>query len=112
MTTTNKQPLPVGGEQNVFEYIRKLVDAREEYGIKEYGQPLHTFDGRDNNRDTDEEFVDFFAYGMKTILEQRRIVERLLELCPELTEEWMKKKVKPEALIDYVIKKYTGHNEQ
>lgn len=108
------QPMPNGGKENVFEYVRNLLNEREAYGVKTYGQPLMTHDGRDNSRDELEEMVDEVLYKFKNYLERqdfkRDLVTSLLTLCPELTDEWLQKQVTPEALIDYVVKKYQHSN--
>lgn len=106
------QPLPNSGKRNVFEYVHKLLTERESYGVKTYGQPLMTHDGRDNERDEEEEMIDLIMYQAKNFLERkdfkRQLVERLLVLCPELTDAWLRQQVTPEALVEYVIRKHEG----
>lgn len=103
------EPMPVGGRTNVMDYARRLIDKREAYGVAKYGQPLHTDDGR-SDVDVEEEIFDKFIYELKVHLERRdaltRIVTRLLYLCPELTDEWLHSRVKPEAVVEYVVRKF------
>lgn len=57
-----------------------IVDERTELGVRKYGQPLHTFDGRDNELDVVQEAADHYQYAVKRYLESKKSLLGKLEL--------------------------------
>lgn len=80
-----KEPQPVreAGDPTqveVFPFIHKDLLEREAYGREEYGGPLVTNDGRDNDWDAYQEALDLVVYLRKGILERiqhKFVIERL-----------------------------------
>lgn len=83
------QPLPTPGQVCVqdwaIEHIRAYVAAdknkyalalafqdRKDHGIRKYGRPLETHNGRDALRDLWEELVDAYVYAVQIELEKDR----------------------------------------
>jgi predicted nuclease with TOPRIM domain len=65
----DEQPRPSGGKQEVIPLARKFFEffsrRQEMVGIRKYGQPLMTWDGRDTWRDVWEEYADLGHYLAK-----------------------------------------------
>lgn len=80
-----KEPQPVreAGDPTqveVFPFIHRDLLEREAYGREEYGGPLVTNDGRDNDWDAYQEALDLVVYLRKGILERiqhKFVIERL-----------------------------------
>lgn len=77
-TMTQEQPTPIkiaGKSQPVGEslkrYFADYIDERTAKGVETYGQPLHTFNGRDAGRDLSEELIDALQYQHQELLETR-----------------------------------------
>jgi hypothetical protein len=70
-TRPEDQPLPVVGRECVQDRLIKLIADRKDLGIKRYGSPLMTHNGRDGVRDALEEAIDLSAYLMQVDLEVR-----------------------------------------
>ena len=66
----DREPMPHGKGVNVFDLIREDLTSRENYGIKEYGEPLTTFNGRDALVDAYQELLDLVVY-LRQFLEER-----------------------------------------
>lgn len=64
------QPLPEAGRANVVDDLVAHLRARIELGVKRYGRPLETFNGRDAHRDELEEFVDGWIYRWQARMER------------------------------------------
>lgn len=64
------QPLPAAGQESVQDALIKMIEERRELGIRRYGRPLETFNGRDPLRDALEEAVDLAAYLMQCVMER------------------------------------------
>lgn len=64
------QPLPQPGQQDVFPAVIADLEARLALGMKRYGQPLQTHNGRDALRDAYEEALDLCVYLKQAILER------------------------------------------
>ena len=87
------QPLPTDpvGECVQDDLIRAFEESKR-IGIERYGQPLHTFNGRDAGRDATEELVDLFVYLRQLRLEHAALRAIVLEVkehhrCPQFTLE-------------------------
>jgi hypothetical protein len=74
------QPLPEPGRQNVVDDLVTHLRARIELGVKRYGRPLETFNGRDANRDELEEFVDGWIYRWQARMERAQLEAEVVEL--------------------------------
>lgn len=66
----DKQPLPTPGKELVTEEVIKDLKLRTELGVRKYGQPLATFDGRDALQDAYEEVLDLAQYLKKELMER------------------------------------------
>lgn len=64
------QPLPIAGQQNVSEAVKRDLDERIALGIKRYGKPLQTFNGRDALLDAYQEALDLVHYLKQAIMER------------------------------------------
>lgn len=69
-----KEPQPVRDHSpdqiEVFPHVHKDLLEREAYGREEYGGPLVTNDGRDNDWDAYQEALDLAVYLRKGIIER------------------------------------------
>lgn len=74
-------PKPSSGA-NCLQAAKDLLDRRAAVGLARYGQPLTTGNGRDFERDADEEIGDFLLYYVGMRIEQRA----RLALLPEALE--------------------------
>jgi hypothetical protein len=74
------QPLPEQGKQNVVDDLITHLRARIELGVKRYGRPLETFNGRDAHQDELEEFVDGWIYRWQSRMERAALQEELEKL--------------------------------
>jgi len=87
------QPLPVPGGRPVGEDLKNMIDARIALGIKKYGQPLKTHDGRDTYRDGYEESMDLNMYQHKLIMELQERIFYLESTPADQQIEDLRKKV-------------------
>lgn len=99
------QRLPKLGRLPVQEIMIQAIGERREYGIRKYGRPLETHNGRDALKDAWEEALDLFTYltqvrlergdvlpGMKTQTVGMDLVAEMLDelipsTCPECRHE-------------------------
>lgn len=58
-----------------------LVNARRAYGMKEYGQPLMSHDGRDTYKDLSDEVSDALVYTTKELVRGEMTPEQRSELA-------------------------------
>lgn len=63
------QQLPVGGVDCVQDIIIEAMQESKRIGIKRYGSPLMTFNGRKGIQDIAEEARDFFVYTSQMVAE-------------------------------------------
>lgn len=80
------QPVRTGeaSQVEVFPVIHKDLFEREAYGREEYGGPLVTNDGRDNDWDAYQEALDLVVYLRKGLLEREAEKERVRHLEDEI----------------------------
>lgn len=64
------QPLPRPGGVPVQAVLIEALKLRMEFGLKKYGRPLETHNGRDPLRDMWEEMLDMVSYFTQFVLEQ------------------------------------------
>lgn len=64
------QPLPLPGNLPVQDIMIAAIEERRDHGIRKYGRPLETNNGRDALKDAWEEVVDLFAYLTQMRLER------------------------------------------
>lgn len=64
------QPLPTPGQQSVQDALIRAVQERRDYGIRKYGRPLETHNGRDALTDAWEEALDLVTYLTQMRLER------------------------------------------
>lgn len=64
------QPLPRPGKLPVQAIMIGAIEERREYGIRKYGRPLETDNGRDALKDAWEEALDLFTYLTQARLER------------------------------------------
>lgn len=74
------QPLPKGGEVEVQQALINAIAARRELGIRKYGQPVMTHNGRNPLRDAWEEVIDLAVYLTQALLESGEDLEALNEV--------------------------------
>src|SRR4051812_13169096 len=67
---TRDQPLPTPGQQPVQDALIAAVQERRAYGIRKYGRPLETHNGRDALTDAWEEALDLVTYLTQVRLER------------------------------------------
>lgn len=63
------QALPTGGEREVQQALIEVIASRRELGIRKYGQPVMTNNGRSALRDAWEEVIDLAVYLTQMMLE-------------------------------------------
>lgn len=78
------QPLPKPGGLPVQEIMIQAIGERRKYGIRKYGRPLETHNGRDALKDAWEEALDLFTYLTQARLERGDI---LPGMDAEMSEE-------------------------
>lgn len=64
------QKLPSGGKVEVQQALIDVIAKRRELGIRKYGQPLMTHNGRSVLRDAWEEAIDLAVYLTQMMLEE------------------------------------------
>lgn len=64
------QPAPKPGGYPVQAVLIEALKQRMEFGLKKYGRPLETNNGRDPLRDMWEEMLDMVSYFTQFVLEQ------------------------------------------
>jgi len=62
--------MPLPGRENVTEMLIQRIKERAALGLKKYGRPLETFNGRDALQDALEEALDLAQYLMQAIAER------------------------------------------
>ena len=71
-----KEPQPIRTgmpeQEDVFPKVHSDLEEREAYGMKEYGGPLVTNDGRNNLWDAYQESLDLAVYLRKEIMEREQ----------------------------------------
>lgn len=87
LTVSTDQPPPLPGRTEVnpisqAEFLRRS-HARYEKGLREYGTPLMTFNGRDAIADCMDELCDAWIYLSQDRLE-RRVLDEMLALLQEM----------------------------
>ena len=67
------QALPAAStkSKSVADFLKSLIDKRTELGIKKYGMPLMSHNGRDPIRDALEESLDLNQYLAQCLMEAR-----------------------------------------
>ncbi len=73
------QPQPHGTGKPVGERLIELIRERTKLGIKKYGEPLTTHNGRDALLDALQESIDLNQYLMQALMESKDEVRRLSE---------------------------------
>ena len=65
------QPLPTANDKPIIHAIvQQDLQARLEFGIAKYGQPLQPFNGRDALKDAYEEILDLAVYLRQQLWER------------------------------------------
>lgn len=64
------QQAPVPQGMDVQQALIRAIQERRQHGIRKYGQPLMTEDGRDTLRDAWEEALDLCSYLTKALLQR------------------------------------------
>jgi hypothetical protein len=86
-----REPMPVRtgdpSQVEVFPFIHKDLLVREAYGREEYGGPLVTNDGRDNDWDAYQEALDLAVYLRKGILERKPLKEEIARLRTKVSDQ-------------------------
>jgi hypothetical protein len=71
------QPLPEPGGFPVQAVLIEALKQRMAFGLKKYGRPLETDNGRDPLRDMWEEMLDMVSYFTQYVLEQGTVLPGL-----------------------------------
>ena len=68
----DSQPIPTTEDRSVCvqDEVVRLINERRELGVKRYGSPLMTHNGRDSLVDLRDELLDALMYVTQTILER------------------------------------------
>lgn len=68
----DSQPIPTTEERSVCvqDEVVRLINERRELGVKRYGSPLMTHNGRDSLVDLRDELLDALMYVTQAILER------------------------------------------
>lgn len=98
------QPKPVAGKDAVTEKVIKDLLERTEKGVRTYGRPLETFNGRDSRLDAYEEVLDLAQYLKQGLMEQDDLREALKEIV--LAYDAMP--VKPSGALQSAVDKAAG----
>lgn len=80
----HEQPPPRTGVTDVHSAFLGLVQERYVRGLRTYGTPLQTFNGRDALRDAIEEVIDLGKYLTQEWLERQAMAVRIHDLETEL----------------------------
>jgi len=64
------QPMPKAGERPVLAHVLEDMCMRGVEGVRKYGRPLETYNGRDALQDAYEEAMDLCMYLKQAILER------------------------------------------
>lgn len=85
------QPPPEPGQETVWPMLERLFQAmlpeRVEEGIKRYGTPLQTFNGRDAFQDSMQEWFDLGLYVTQMSIERTVLEALVLALLHDLEHE-------------------------
>jgi len=77
--------MPFGGQTDInaisVQMLPRLLAERQEEGLRRYGQPLRTWNGRDARRDLREELLDAFQYALQADREHRDLLRVLRVLA-------------------------------
>lgn len=65
-----EQPPPQPGRDNITDAVIADLHEREQLGIRSYGRPLETFNGRDALNDLYDEWLDAIKYLKQHIMER------------------------------------------
>lgn len=74
------QPLPQSGGLPVQDALILAIRERREYGIRKYGRPLETNNGRDALTDAWEEALDLLTYLTQVRLERGDVLPGMEQL--------------------------------
>jgi hypothetical protein len=81
--TQRDQPLPTPGHQPVQAVLIAALAERRDYGIRKYGRPLETHNGRDALTDAWEEALDLLTYLTQMRLERGDHIGAVTPAAPE-----------------------------
>lgn len=89
-TAPGRQPLPMPGKDVVPDVALGVFDSmlrqRMEEGIRKYGSPLMTHNGRDVFRDLFEEIIDAWQYAVQAKMEHTDLVTERDALAARLAD--------------------------
>lgn len=80
------QPLPTPGREPVTEQVIADLRARTEEGVRTYGRPLETHNGRSAKLDRYQELLDAAQYAKQDLLEEADLLRVLQPVALWLTE--------------------------
>jgi len=83
-----------------YEQLSELIQQRYEFGIKKYGQPLMSSDGRNGIQDAREEMGDLVQYVFKVFT----VPENLQKYTPTEIAEFKKLWEQVKETVDRIIK--------
>lgn len=67
----HNNPPPTPGRTVVYPYVIEDIRQRADHGIKKYGRPLETGNGRSALQDAYEEALDLVVYLKQKLIEER-----------------------------------------
>ena len=85
---TDPEPGPLDScGPDIADLVCEDIQARKEIGIKTYGIPLRSFNGRKPLRDAYAEILDMAHYVRQEIAEREAIVSKLHEMADQMDRE-------------------------
>lgn len=82
------QPLPTEGEENVQAALIAHIEKRKALGLKRYGRPVQTFNGRDATQDLMDELLDGATYAMQVKMEREATQDRINRALAKHHADW------------------------
>jgi hypothetical protein len=82
-----KQAPMLGNQAQAIDTLLKMVEAKEEAGVKKYGASLETWNGRDPLQDAMEEQVDWMDYMVQARIERADMIELINHQKRQLGEK-------------------------
>jgi hypothetical protein len=83
MIVLAEQAPPVPGRKSVnmrvLELLPRLLAQRQAKGMKTYGRPLETFNGRDVHRNLLDELVDAVQYAVQAQMEREALEREIVD---------------------------------
>ncbi len=96
------QDPPVHGRADITSYVVRDLEDRRKAGIKKYGQPLMTDDGRNGLIDAYQEAVDLTVYLRKRLEEDLASIDDLREIRRLVDDSRLAGVMPPAVVLSHV----------